>query len=396
MTNTPAPAAGENIAVLRKARGIGQKALAQRAGISLSLLSKIETGLRPATPPVIAAIAKALHVSTARIYGQPFIDVEQSDLLDSLRAAVRRHRLPREDVPPPGELAAKLKQAATLRADTDYTALLRILPVLLGQATANAFSSDGDAASWGAVADLYGCAYAVAHRMGQTDLADMIVSRQTWAATQTWHPEAEAAAAWNEAGTYQSAGQYADGLAVVEQAIVQFETAARLREDPESVAALGSLHLRGVVLASRHKDRNATADHLAHARKLAAKLPKTGDVLTHNLTFGPGNTAYYELAAHIELEQPDKAVEMSRPLMEAPPPGLAANRVGRFYIDAARAELAVKQLDQAEDALRRAFTVAPQMTAVHPMAREVLRVLFVMLQRSRPELLTMAQRAGLV
>jgi hypothetical protein len=31
--------------------------------------------------------------------------------------------------------------------------------------------------------------------------ADMIVPRQARAARQTWNPEAEAAAAWNDAGT---------------------------------------------------------------------------------------------------------------------------------------------------------------------------------------------------
>ena len=60
MESTPSP--GENIAVLRKARSMGQARLAREAGISVSYLSKIEVGLRPATPPVVAAVAKALHV----------------------------------------------------------------------------------------------------------------------------------------------------------------------------------------------------------------------------------------------------------------------------------------------------------------------------------------------
>ncbi len=35
------------------------------------------------------------------------------------------------------------------------------------------------------------------------------------------------------------------------------------------------------------------------------------------------------------------------------------------------------------------------MAEIHPMSREVLRVLFIMHQRSRPELLAMAKRTGL-
>ncbi|MET9290881.1 helix-turn-helix domain-containing protein [Streptomyces sp. NPDC003077] len=392
--NTPA-AAGENIAVLRKARGLDQRKLARQTQISVSYLTKIETGLRPATPPVVAALAKALHVSTARIYGQPFLHPsEQADLLNDLRAAVRRHTLPQEDVPELAALHASLRNAAELRAETKYLELLRTLPALLGQVTAVALAADGDATAWGNVADVYGCAYAVAHRVGQPDLADMIVSRQQWAARQTWNPVAEVGAAWNLAGTFQSAGQYEEGLATIDQAIVQFERART--EGADRVLALGSLHLRGVVLASRHKDRNATIAHVEKAKALAEELPVSHDLLRHNLTFGKGNTALYELAAFVELEQPRRAVEMANPLLGRPPAGLKASRVGRLYIDTARAKLAVNDHVGAEEALNLAFSVAPQMAEIHPMSREVLRVLFVSHQRSKPDLLKMAKRSGLI
>ncbi|KIF75243.1 hypothetical protein QR77_17555 [Streptomyces sp. 150FB] len=386
------PAAGENISVLRKARGMGQTKLARLSGISVSYLSKIENGDRPATPPVVAALAKPLRVSTARIYGQPFLGLtEQADLLNDLRDAVRRHTLPREDAPAPDELTSRLQKAARLRSDTKYLELLRELPALLGQATATALDAGSDALAWRQLANLYGCAYAVTHRFVQPDLADMIVARQQWAAQSTWNPAAEAAAAWNEAGTHQSAGAYDDGLAIVERAISQYQGSRS--DGPESIVILGSLHLRGVVLASRHRDKNATESHLQHAKRYATRLD--GDVLMHNLTFGAGNTALYELAAHVELDQPNKAVEMSTALVAQPPAGLKPNRLGRLFIDLSRARLAMKDAPGAEEALKAAFRVSPQMAEIHPMSREVLRVLFIMNQRARPDLLAMAERAGL-
>ncbi|KNE83977.1 MULTISPECIES: helix-turn-helix domain-containing protein [Streptomyces] len=390
MESTPAP--GEKIAVLRKARGLGQRRLAGTAGITVSYLSKIETGLRPATPAVVATIAKALRVPTARIYGQPFLGPsEQADLLNDLRSAVRRHTLPKEDVPEPGVLASSLSKAAELRAETKYLELLRVLPELLGRATATALASGGDATAWGNLADVYSCAYSVAHRLAQPDLADMIVSRQSWAAQQTWNPEAESGAAWNEAGCYQSAGQYDDGLAIVERAIARYEAVGG--QGVDHIVHLGSLHLRGVVLASRYKDKNATSEHLRRAKDLAEQLPQ--DVVRHTLTFGAGNTALYEMAARIELDQPDQAVRMAESLLDNPPAGLKPNRVGRLCIDTARAHLALRNWGRAEEALRKSFQIAPQMTEIHPMSREVLRVLFVMHQRSKPELMTMAKRCGL-
>lgn len=391
MESIPAP--GENIAVLRKARGLGQAKLARLAGISVSYLTKIETGTRPTTPPLAAAVAKALHVPVQRIYGQPFLGPsEQADRLNDLRGAVRRYTLPKEDAPDPAVLVADVNRAMKLRAETRYLELLELLPRLLGQVTATALSSSGEAGAWTQVSDVYGCAYAAAHRLAQPDLADMIVSRQVWAAQQTWNPEAEVVAAWNEAGTYQSAGQYEDGLAIVERAISRYEQAAG-SDTPARALSLGSLHLRGIVLASRHKDSNATADHLQKAKRYAGRIPN--DILKHNLTFGQENTALYELAAHIELGKPDKAAEMAAPLLKTPPVTLTPNRLGRMYIDIARVRLETRDYAGAEQALEKAFEVAPQMTEVHPMAREVIRVLFVLHQRAHPKLMEMAKKAGL-
>jgi transcriptional regulator with XRE-family HTH domain len=391
MESTPAP--GENIAVLRKARGLSQSKLARLAGISVSYLTKIEVGTRPATPPVVAAVAKVLHVPTQRIYGQPWLGPsEQADRLNDLRSAVRRYTLPKEDVPDPVFLAAEVDRAMKLRAETKYLELLELLPRLLDQVTATALSSPGEAGAWTQVSDVYGCAYAVAHRLAQPDLADMIVSRQAWATQQTWNPEAEVSAAWNEAGCYQSAGQYDDGLAIIERAISKYET-AQPADTPARTLALGSLHLRGVVLASRHKDKTATKDHLGKAKAYAERIPR--DVLWHNLTFGRENTSLYELAAYVELGKPQKAAEMGNFLLDSPPTTLTPNRLGRMYIDIARARLEVRDYQGAEEALDAAFRVSPQMAEIHPMAREVIRVLFVLHQRARPKLMDLAKKTGL-
>ncbi|NED79201.1 helix-turn-helix transcriptional regulator, partial [Streptomyces sp. SID11233] len=45
------------MAVRRKARGLSQVALARRAGISVSLLSKVEVGDRALTQGIAAALA---------------------------------------------------------------------------------------------------------------------------------------------------------------------------------------------------------------------------------------------------------------------------------------------------------------------------------------------------
>lgn len=102
------------------------------------------------------------------------------------------------------------------------------------------------------------------------------------------------------------------------------------------------------------------------------------------------------MAAHIELGKPDEASRMADFLLKNPPTGLKPSRMGRLAIDTARARLALNDLNGAEEALKLAFEIAPQMTEIHPMSREVLRVLCVMHQRGRPDLWVMARRSGLV
>ncbi|WP_129841054.1 helix-turn-helix transcriptional regulator [Streptomyces sp. RFCAC02] len=393
MHSADAPTAvGEVIAVQRKARGWGQQRLADRAKISKSLLSKIEVGDRACRPAVAAAIASALGIPLPVLHGQPYAESPGPELIDALRSAVRRHRHPRITDVRPDTLTADVAAASAMRASTDYAHLLPVLPDLIGRAVAHAHDT-GDPEAWQLLVDAYGCAFTIAHRLGYPDLADVVAARQEWAASQTWAPVAQMAAAWSEAGTFQSAGDYLEGLAVTDRALTTW--AASGRDSVAALVAAGSLHLRAVTLASRARDDGTTQHHLRHAQRLAERLPGK-DRHRHNLTFGPGNTVLHELATHIELERPRRAVAMAGRLVTSPPAGLAPTRVGHLHIDAARAHLAAGDRDAALTSLMRAREAAPQMTRIHPMAREVLRVLVSLHRRSKPELTVLAKWAGLI
>lgn len=386
----PSPAVGENIAELRKLYPLTQEALARKAGISVSHLSKIEIGDRVASPPVVAAIARALDATMARLYyGQtPNISID----LDPIRTAVRCYDIPDTTRPPvtPVELAAALTKASEYRAGTQYDALAVVLPGLLADATGHAIAAD-DPEAWAILADVYGCAYTLAHRLGHPDLADAVTARQEWATTRTYTPVAHAVSQWNRAGTFQSAGDYTHGLDVVENAVSALS--ATNLSGPAAVVARGSLHLRAVTLASRAKDRTATDEHLRHATSLAERLPNGDDRLIHNLTFGAGNTALHRLAAYVELDEPERAVDMAATFV--PGPGLKRTRLAHFHIDTARAHLATNDRDAAFASIREADRIAPQMAGIHPMAREVVRVLVSKHRRSNPGLLVIAEHLGI-
>ncbi|WP_223184628.1 hypothetical protein [Streptomyces sp. CBMA152] len=65
------------------------------------------------------------------------------------------------------------------------------------------------------------------------------------------------------------------------------------------------------------------------------------------------------------------------------------------YINAARARLDIGDRDGALENLSMAWAVAPQFARIHPMGREVFRVLSSLHRRSNPELLRLSKLSGI-
>jgi transcriptional regulator with XRE-family HTH domain len=164
---------GARVAELRKERGIIQAALARRAGISVSLLSKIEIGDRALTPGVAAAIARALQISLGALYGEAEVSADQSVLLEHLRTAVRRYDIPDQAlVADPAQLRSDLDQAGTFRGQADLAGLLRVLPGLLTRATTYAHAA-ASPEGWALLANVYSDTYYLAARHRWMDLVEI-------------------------------------------------------------------------------------------------------------------------------------------------------------------------------------------------------------------------------
>src|SRR5260221_12986030 len=63
---------GAHIAEARKLRGLTQSGLAMLVPWSSSLVSQVERGVRPATPWLVAAVARALRTDVPQFLGQPY------------------------------------------------------------------------------------------------------------------------------------------------------------------------------------------------------------------------------------------------------------------------------------------------------------------------------------
>jgi transcriptional regulator with XRE-family HTH domain len=380
---TPGP--GRNVAVLRKQRDMSQVKLAQKARVSVSLLSKIEIGDRALTQGVAAALASAMGTTLDEVLGKADVKQDDETRLRELRAAIRRFDLPGD---PPTErdiLIHEFGELVKFRGDANLSEVLTRLPGLLSRATNYAHAVDAPDA-WAMVGDIYSAVYWLAARHRWMDLAELAVTKQRLAAERAT-PLAGAIAARDEAGAFLNSGDFEGGLAVVDRAVVQAET---VMEGREKALGLGLLHLRGLTLAGRQRDRNEAERYMTAAWHVAEEFHQDVDV--SGIQFGPENTATHVIATWVDLEQHrqalDAASELGRRTLTLP-----ATRIGPLHMNVARAKLALRDQDGALNSLVDAWEATPQMAKVHPTSQELLRVLISLHKRSNPTLTKLAKQA---
>lgn len=384
--DTPGP--GRNIAFLRKAHDMSQTRLAREAGISLSLLSKVEVGDRALNQGVASALAKALGVTLDEVLGKASVSGNDETKLDDLRSVIRRFELPDDPPDDPATLGQDLAKVVRLRGHADLAGLLNTVPDVLAKATNHAHAN-GTPEAWSTVADVYSAVYYLAARHRWMDLAELAVTKQGRAAERSTSL-VQAIAVRDEAGAFLNSGDFTGGLAVVERGVIRAESSM---EGQDRSLALGILHLRGMTLAGRASDRAEAERHIDAAWRNADNFDEDIRV-PHGITFGPENTANHCVATAMDLEKPRQALnmwnDMSRGSLRLPP-----TRQGHLHLNVARAKLATHDRDAALDSLVNAWDVTPQMAKVHPTSQELMRVLVSLHKRSNPTLTRLAKKAGI-
>lgn len=378
---------GDNIAVLRKAAGMTQHRLAREARVSHSLLTKVETGDRPASHAFVAAVARALHVPIERVYGQPYDDSAVPTAINALRAVLRGYDLPPTDgvpLPSVNSLHASVKAVSALRRNGRYGKLATQLPGLIEQLTEAVHTATGADIErlFGLLVSAYYAAHGLAYRLGYADLAESIEHKLIWAALRTGDPLAAGLAQWTRATTFQSAGDYTRGLRILEAARATLKDQVERNYESAAVTVYGSMHLRAATLASRAGDTTTTSEHLAAAEELTRYVPT--DNTHYHVTFGPANLRIHEVAAWVELGEPERAIQQA--VTFTPPADLPSTRAGHHYIDLARAQVLIGNRAETLTALTAAKRIAPEQTHYHPMIRETTRALLTLHRRSNPEL----------
>lgn len=395
----PEEAVGRRIARARKLRGLTQIGLAGRAHISKSLVAQVESGHKPATPSLIAAVASALDIDITDLTGQPYRGADaRSDRIHASIPPIRQALVywdipPVLDVPPRPitDLTAETAQVNRLRKQASYTKLGPLLPALISELTVHAHQARGAdrATAFRLLTDAYAAVDSMAYKLGYMDLFALAVERMSWAASQTDDPLLRLVATIRRSSAFLATGAWAGGMRLLDRAGREIEDS--LSGHPSALSVLGTIHLRSAILAARAGRAGPAWDSISRAAEISRRVGK--DTQDYGLLFGPTNVAIHEVAVAVELADADEAVRRAANLTL--PDGVARERTSHHYIDLSRAWLWQHNHPKALACIAKAEQLAPQRTRYHPMARETVRRLLDAQRRMPEPLRGIAARMGM-
>jgi transcriptional regulator with XRE-family HTH domain len=393
---------GGRTAAIRKLRGLSGRQLADRAHISYSLLTKVETGKAPASPAFTAAVARALAVPVNDLTGQPYRRVSRSDELahgaiPELRREVASYTLPpAEEEPPPRslvELAAAVEFASEMRHRVNLTRLGEILPPLLAELRGATYLARNDAdrnQAYRLLAESWAAAGQLAWKLGYIDLASMITDRYEWAAAHADDHLAVCIGEYMRAGELVGAGDWTGAERTIAYALRRLEADLGAADAP-TWSTWGNLHLKGALIAARSGKPDAAWDHHREAQTAADHVGVDRD--DYRLCFGPTNVAIWGVGLAVELGDGTTAVQRAENLRI--PSTTQRERAGHHYIDLARGYLQHGDKQQSLRSLYTARKLAPQQTRYHPMVHETLHALARAERRSTDTLRSLATWVGI-
>jgi transcriptional regulator with XRE-family HTH domain len=364
---------GQQIAACRRARGWSQQTLADRVGVSRSLIGHIETGTRPLDDRnLLYRLAETLGATIPQLTGEPYdhgdpvLDTVRLAVPDLERAIMAGGADAVGDPPPLDRLVEEAEAALRLRMDTDYARLSRTLPGLITGLYQHAGTSDRDErrrAAWLALAKADVCAAMVAKTLGMFSLAWLAVEDGTRAAARAEDPVAQGAADFARAQVLLSAGVTGGSRQYVQGSIERLGGAL---SDRDGRQILGILHLHAALVNAALGDGDDARAHYAEARQLAEH---TGEGDAWALMFGPSNVAVWAVGIALEERDGGKAQALAAKVDRSAIP--TADRHARFLIDAGRGAALARRWEDTLSLLLQAERIAPAYVRSRPVAREL-------------------------
>ncbi|MFF0448105.1 helix-turn-helix domain-containing protein [Streptomyces sp. NPDC004609] len=398
---------GARLRSLRLRRGMSQRALADRSGLSAGYLSMVENGHRLLDrASYITALADALRVAPSELAGasgsldQPG-RATVHDHIPALRLVLMgfppsgRPLQRRLEIEPPARLSQRVRTANARYHAAEFDTLAATLPDLVHDLREASGTSRGKnrIRLLRLLADAYHPACALLLKsLGYVDLAYLAVTRAAEAIAELDDPVRAAVSDFFHAHVLLSAGSPSQALARAGTAADGLQGRLGHRG---AKALLGELHLISATSLTQTGQRSTeeVEGHLAEASRLAVR---TGETKAWHLNFGPANVAVHQVSLNTALGRHGEAVHAGHGVH---PAGIAtAGRRAAFHGDLGRAltQLPHRQA-RAVEAFLDAEEAAPQRVHADPLIRDSVGHLLgkTLPSSTRRSLAGLAHRMGL-
>ncbi|MER6014797.1 helix-turn-helix domain-containing protein [Streptomyces bluensis] len=370
---------GDRIARLRARRKLTQEELAERAGLSVDIVRKLEQGVRQtARLTTLNALARALDVEPSTLVGQPATfevrDEEDQPSVLALRQAVSPvsdllgEEPDPEDPPSIEELQASLRSTELIRREGRLGQIGSLLPQLIRDAKAASRTHRGNqaAAAQSVLAEAYQVAATTLTALGKEDAAFTAIERSMEAARQGDDPHLATVGFSTLAWVLTKQGRLTDAERVATAAAERIEPT--FRSQPIDLALWGILLLRAATAAVRLERRDTVRDLLNMASAAAARIGT--DRIDYATPFGPTNAGVAKVNFLVEMGEGSDALRAARavPDLASLPPTWRA----RFHVDRALAYADLNKDEGAFQALLTAERTAPEWMRYHSTSRRLV------------------------
>lgn len=370
-----------------------QANLAHTANVSLSMIRKLEQGVRDPGDSVLEAMAAALGVDPSRLFGDTTrLDGRVHDAIPLLRTVIASCDFP-EDGPVRSvhQLRAAVNEAVQRRLNAQYVRLSTTLPDLITELVRGLHETENSARF--DIAPLlvatYRAADAVAYKYGYHDLSARLIELMRSASDLSEDPLLTASTAYVRTETFFAAQAYHAGLRAIQLEIDRLPVGRQRQQ----LGVLGSLHMRAAVIAARAQNPDAAMNHLAEARRLGDLVPEG---TYYGTAFGPSSVRIHEVSVAVSLG--DRSL---RPALDigdnwTPPPEIPAERRSGYYVELARAQLWAGLKESSFESLKMARRIAPQHTREHQWVQEDTETLLRLYRSSSESLIGFAEWVGVI
>jgi transcriptional regulator with XRE-family HTH domain len=348
-----------------------QEALAERAGVSVSLVQKLEQGRRTtARSASLSALARAVGTDMSVLLdgraGRRFqsSSVQPFGPAAPVRAALLGHGTS-DDLPPAGALQRAVVDLQTRYQAARYDDAGALAPRVIGGATA--LVSLGTAEALRAAAIGLHAITALLSRVGHTELAWLCADRALAAARTAGDDELLAVGLLRLANVLVRAGHLEDAW---ETARLGTVAAGATGDVAGRISVLGSLHLVAAVAAGHAGERRDAEGQLERAHSAARRLGS--DRNDHWTAFGPTNVRIHAASVAVALGDHAGAIRRVADVdLHRLPAGLRGRR-SQVHRELAVAYAGVGNDHAAVQSLGEATRLAPERLRFDPVVRDLV------------------------